>query len=125
MEDKRKHTRLPLKFNIQVKTADGRIVDGYTKNISFGGTCIVLQGKTDLKSGQEITITLLLQPERGLSINFNCQVIHTSKKNAGLKFLSIEGLESYEHFKNLMVYNHKQPDHLLQELAAHPGLIIE
>jgi c-di-GMP-binding flagellar brake protein YcgR len=125
MEDKRKHTRLPLKINIKVKTADGRVYDGYTKNISFSGTCIVLPPETDLKTDQEITVALLLQPEEKLTINFNCQVIHTSKKTAGLKFLSIEGLDSYEHFKNLMVYNHTQPDHLLQELAAHPGLIIE
>ena len=125
MEEKRKHMRLSLKFNVQVKTADDRIYEGYTNNISFSGTCITLSEKNDIRICQKITASVLLQPEQGLTINFNCEVVHTQKKSLGLKFLSIEGLDSYEHFKNLMVYNHKQPDQLLQELAEHPGLIIE
>ena len=125
MKEKRKHTRIPLKFNLEVKTADGRTFEGYTKDISFGGTRITLTDKNDLKIDQECTVSLILQTEPGPKIDFNCRVIHIHKSDLGLKFLSIEGLDSYDHFKNLMVFNHKQPDHLLKELEEHPGLIVE
>jgi hypothetical protein len=125
MEEKRKHTRIPLRFKVELEFKTGAVYKGYTKDMSFRGACIILDSNHTLTPGQKCSLTLFLQDKKGISIRFFCQIIHINKKNIGLNYLSIEGLEGYEHYKNLMISNHEQPDYLLKELSEHPGLIVE
>ena len=125
MKKQRKHTRLPLELTAEIKLSNGAIFKGVTKNISFGGIFFKISGLTELKQGDHCTFSIILQEEvERLSIDFNSEVIHIQRSGIGLRFISINGADSYNHFKNLMVMNSPDPDRLLEELELHPGILL-
>lgn len=126
MKDHRKHTRIPLELTAEIKSSNGVVYKGGTKNISFGGIFFKISDLTELKQGESCNFSIILQEEISrLAIDFNCEVVHIQSSSLGLRFISINGTDAYNHFKNLMVMNSPEPDKLLEELELHPGLILQ
>lgn len=125
MHENRKHTRLPLQLTAEITLSNGTLYRGITKNISFGGIFFKISGSTRLKRGEQCHFSIILQEgSERLSIDFNSEVVHTRRSGVGLRFISIEGADAYNHFKNLMVMNSPDPDTLLEELERHPGILL-
>ncbi|MCP4135012.1 MAG: PilZ domain-containing protein [bacterium] len=124
MGNKRKHSRLSLELEVEILWG-GRILRGTTRNISFGGLLVQLWGEISCTKGDEFKVSLVLPGGEYVTIEFRCKVVHMLEFESclGLQFLSIEGIESYEHFRNLMLYNSPERENLLLELEQSPGLL--
>ena len=90
---------------------DGDLVlNGTTRNISFGGSFIELEGVPQVFKGDYFSLILLGKVE------FTCRVIHSNPDGNGFKFDFIL-IKYYEHFKKLMLSHAKNPDQLIKELG--------
>jgi c-di-GMP-binding flagellar brake protein YcgR len=125
MEERRKYERIEISIPIKVKFREGKVCEGKSINISFGGLYAVFDQSISCHGGEKCNISLMLEGEDGIPIDFKGKVNHIEEKRTGFTFLCIQGLDCYEHFKNLMVANSKDPDMLLKELAEQPGLLLE
>lgn len=128
MHEHRRHTRLPLVMDVEVRTVSGTLFRGKTRNISFGGMLLELEETDRIGKGEAVHLSLILQddhPEEGgrLAIEFESRVVHKSK-GLGIQFIAMD-FTFYQHFKNLMVLNSPDPDLLLEELRANPGLLVK
>ncbi|MEE2961225.1 MAG: PilZ domain-containing protein [Myxococcota bacterium] len=120
----RKHTRLLIKVNAEVKTNSGLTLSGHTRNLSFGGGFINLDDTSNCESylGLECQLTLQLgSRDDPILVPVQSKVTRYDSQGIGLEFISTT-IEGYWQFKNLMVYNSPESDGLLQELETHPGL---
>lgn len=125
MKEHRKYTRIPLELAAEITSSNGVVYKGGTKNISFGGTFFQMTYSTKLKEGERCNFSIILKEEaERLSIDFNSEVIYVQRSGIGLRFISIDGADSYNHFKNLMAMNSQDPDKLLEELELHPGILL-
>jgi len=119
MEEKRKHTRLQIKVDTKLTLPDGSAIKGETIDISFGGAFIGLPSVSDISSGDQCTLHLELST---LTIEIKCIAVRFVENGVGVQLISID-IDSYDHFKNLMVLNSPDPDILFDELEEHPGLL--
>jgi len=126
--EKRKHKR--LKINLEAKIEyDKSVINGKTRNISFGGLFFELKSLHDrLKEGDICNLTVMLNTDDAQNIiplEFQCKVVHCRKHGYGMQFICIEGLEAYDHFEKMMVLNSDESEQLMAELEKHPGLIVK
>ncbi len=124
--EKRKHTRLPIAIRAEIMLENGKICPGVTRNISFSGILAEMQKAEEVREGDLCNLTIFLAGrQKEPSIEFECKVVRKEKADIGFKYIAIIDVESYNHFKNLMVSNSKEPEQLLQELKITPGIIID
>lgn len=109
-EERRKHKRLALQLKGKLKCGNDLSFEGVTKNISFGGAFIKLDGVPEVKKDDYFSLVLLGRVE------FTCRVIHSNPEGIGLVFDFIL-IKYYEHFKDLMLSNTKDPGRLIKELG--------
>ncbi|MBI5663862.1 MAG: PilZ domain-containing protein [Nitrospirae bacterium] len=123
-KDRRKHTRVSLQLEAELRLDSGITVTGKIKNISFSGVFINCVDPTSIPVGNDGSLKIFLQavPHANV-ITFRCQVVRTDESGAGIRFINID-VEGYHQFKNLMIYNSTDPDILLAELEKNPGLDI-
>ncbi|RJQ14167.1 MAG: PilZ domain-containing protein [Nitrospiraceae bacterium] len=124
-EDRRKNTRLSIQLEAELHLPGDAVYRGKTKNISFSGVYLeCLKSSAIPVVNDPCTLKLILQsgPNPNI-ISFQCRVVRTDKSGAGIRFISVD-MNGYRQFKNLLVYNSKDPDKLLDELNRNPGLDI-
>ncbi len=109
-KERRKHKRLALNLKAKLMHDGGLVLDGVTRNISFGGVFIELDGVPQTFKGDYFSLVLLGKVE------FTCRVIHSNPDGIGFKFDFIL-IKYYEHFKELMLTNTRDPDRLIKELG--------
>ena len=117
--------RLPISIDAEMKTKDDTITRGQTKNISFSGVMIEFQKEPKIENGEKCKISLIIQQNTKVQVNFDCKAIHKTNNSVGFQFICLEGLDGYENFKNLLVYNSPDPQKLMEELEKNPGIIHE
>ena len=123
----RKHTRVAVHVSAEIYIEDGDVLKGTTRNMSFGGAFINIDDLPDNvpEIGTNCELHLKLgSSEAPLTVPVKCKLARTNTEGLGIEFVSTT-IEGYWHFKNLMVYNSPESDHLLQELETHPGLSIK
>ena len=124
--EKRKHTRLPIAIKAEIQLENGKICPGVTKNMSFSGVLAEIQKAEDVRTGDLCNLTIFLADgQKEPAIEFECKVVRKDETDIGFKYIAIIDVESYMHFKNLMVSNSKEPEMLIQELKQNPGIIID
>ena len=122
MDNRRKHMRLQISVDAEMKTSDNKIIKGTTKNISFSGVMIEFQEEPKIEPGEKCKISLIIQQNSNMEINFDCRVVHRTNSSLGFEFICLNGLDGYENFKNLLVYNSPNPQELMEELEKNPGI---
>jgi c-di-GMP-binding flagellar brake protein YcgR len=127
--EKRKHQRLKIKLAARIECENKYSIEGKTRNISFGGIFFEPDTMTDRIQKDDICfLTLMLNQEdqnNSIPLIFQCKVVHIRKRGYGMQFLSIEGLEAYDHFEKMMVLNSDSSESLMAELEKRPGLIVK
>lgn len=122
MKENRKHTRIAIALNAEILLPNGKKCIGKTKNISFGGIFIDIEGHNILEVGGEYDIILLLEgSQQRIEIKIHAMIVHKLHTGIGFQFTGIE-IDHYEHFKNLMVHNCPDPSVLLDEVQKNPGI---
>ena len=109
-KEHRKHKRLSLTLKSKLMRDGGLVLNGTTRNISFGGAFIELENVPQVYKDDYFSLTLLGRVE------FTCRVMHSNPDGIGFKFDFIL-IKYYEHFKKLMLTNAKDPDRLIKELG--------
>lgn len=123
-KDLRKHTRIPLELDAELRLDDSGTVNGKIKNMSFSGVYMRCINPEGIPVGRNGLLKIILQAEpHPHIINIRCRIIRTDESGAGIRFINID-IRGYQLFKNLMIYNSADPDKLLAELDKHPGLDI-
>ena len=124
--EKRKHTRLPIAIKAEIQLENGKICPGVTKNMSFSGVLAEIQKAEQVRAGDLCNLTIFIADgQKEPAIEFECKVVRKDKTDLGFNYIAIIDVESYTHFKNLMVSNSKEPEMLIQELKQNPGIIID
>jgi len=92
-----------------LKMPKGLVLEGRTKNISFGGTFIRFEKIPLVEVGDYFTVVLFGR------IKFTVKVIHFNEEGIGFQFDFIL-IKYYEYFKKMMLLNAADPDRLIKEL---------
>jgi c-di-GMP-binding flagellar brake protein YcgR len=128
--EKRKHQRLKIKLIARIECENKYSIEGKSRNISFGGIFFEPDTIADdrIQKGDICMLTLMLNQDdqnNSIPLDFQCKVVHVRKRGYGMQFLSIEGLEAYDHFEKMMVLNSDASESLMAELEKRPGLIVK
>ena len=123
-KERRKHTRVPLRFNAELSFADGELFNGATEDMSFGGAYIVCEHLADTERRDNCTVTIINPAgDEPLQIPIKCRIVRADQRGVGIRFISMD-INDYQQFKQLMVYNSADPDTLMAELELDPGLAV-
>jgi len=113
-KERRKHKRLTLNFKSKLIHNGDLLFDGVTRNISFGGTFIELEGVPQVFKDDYFSLVLLGR------VKITSRVIHSNLDGIGFIFDFIL-IKHYEHFKNLMLSNPRDPGQSIKELVRWGG----
>lgn len=123
-QDRRQFTRVTIAIEaIIVPVEDGeRMISGLTTDLSMKGIYIVCEDK--LPSGTRCHVTLVPSgEEKHFRIEVNARVVRVVDDGMGIEFVEIMGLESYEHLRNIVMYNSSQEiGQIEEEFKKHLGI---
>jgi len=123
--DNRKHQRLSVELPVAIRFEDGTEVKGISKNISFSGSFIQHDPRSQIAVNTSCTVTFILQDgSEPMMIKFKANIVHANQDGVGVEFKAIFA-EDYNEFVYLMVNNSPDPDGLLEEVSRHPGIKIQ
>jgi hypothetical protein len=115
MEEKRNFSRIVCKMKGSVQLDKLLEVDANTLNISLNGALFELAEHCVLKKGDSCLLSLIL-PTPDISLQFKTEIIHSTRKTVGVKFLPTDS-ETLTHLKNLLAGRVSNPERLERELA--------
>lgn len=117
---KRKFTRIPIFNKIQFLWQD-KSYEGIIKNISYGGMFIQTSVFPPLNA--EISLVLTLgEGEHSLKLFLKGKVVRIESEGFAVKYTYISH-ESFEHFKNLLLYHYPSSEKAEKELYRFLGEI--
>jgi len=110
-----------------MKMQNGDLCLGNTINVSFGGILADFPDAPHVTIGDNCRISILLNEEGPgrVAIELECQVMRQEEGKLGFQFMKFTtmDLESFIHFKNLMLLNSPDPEIILRELEVNPGIL--
>jgi hypothetical protein len=115
MEEKRKFSRIVCKMKGSVQLDSLLVVDASTLNISLNGALFELSRHCVLKSGDNCLLSLTI-PDSDISLQFKTEIIHSTGKTVGVKFLPADAA-TISHLKKLMVARASDPELVEREMA--------
>ena len=121
--ENRELTRVPPHLDVLVE-ARGEILVGQTQDICLKGTYVVCEQKLAANTVCKITIHLG-GGQAGLAraqVEAYATVVRADDRGMALFFTDLIGLESFEHLKNLILYNAEYTEKIEKELESYIGL---
>lgn len=119
--NQREFTRVRTSIPIDCTGTDGLILAGSTKDVSLNG-CFV-PSATPPADGVRCTVTLYIDGRGGaIQVKANAEVIRTRNEGFALHFHELLELDSYEHLRNLILFNAEDPNQAETEFDSHLGL---
>jgi hypothetical protein len=115
MEEKRRFSRIACKMKASVQLDNLVVVDANTLDISLNGALFELADHCAFKKGDNWQIKFML-PDSGISLQFETEVIHSTGKTAGVKFVPMDA-ETVNHLKSLIAGRTSDPEKMERELA--------
>jgi Tfp pilus assembly protein PilZ len=117
--NQREFTRVPVNCTVSV-LADGRPVPcSAVRILSMKGMLVATNEQLPVGKECEITITLV---EHEIEIQLMGTVVNNNPNGIAFQFTKIMGPESYEHLRNLVLYNASDTDQVEREFESHSGL---
>lgn len=121
-EERREFTRVFVHVRAEVSFSDGKKIQTESFDLSMKG--ISLEGGTTDMVGRECSINIALNaPPEAMQIKSTGVVAQYHHGRLGILFRSVE-MESYEHLRNLVLYNAAATDgkKVEAEFQSHLGL---
>jgi hypothetical protein len=115
MEEKRKFTRIVCNMKASLKIDNLMIVEAKNLNISLEGAFFELAEHYVFQKGDKWHLTFIL-PNSDIRLQFKTEVIHSTKKMVGVKFVHID-IDTMNHLKYLMEVQISNPEQIERELA--------
>jgi hypothetical protein len=117
--EKREFTRVPISFQVRM-TVGGEVLGSCTINdLSMKGMLVLTEGSYPLGTPCEATLVLV---EGEVEIHTSGTVAAHHPKGFGMEFTTIDGLDSYIHLRNLVLFNTGDVEKVEGEFQAHAGI---
>lgn len=120
-KNRREFSRVVAPLEAKVTDTHGNAFSGVIVNVSMNG--ILISGSCEFSPGTVCEVTIpLASGEEELSIRAGAHFVRAIESNAAFEFSAIEGEDSYEHLRNLVMYNASDVDAVEGELHSHMGI---
>jgi len=115
----REFTRVPTRLEVRL-TVDGRVIPNTgSQNVSLKGMLIHTQ--EELETGTTCQITIVLAGGE-IEVEVEGVVVNAYPDGTAFQFTKILGVDSYEHLRNLVLYNAADTEQVEDEFRTHIGL---
>lgn len=113
-------TRLPIGRQAIVLVEGQEPFGAEIVNLSMSGVLL----KADHAPAEESACTVAIPLSDGGELRIDTQGVIIRHRPGGfaVQFTKLEGLDSYNHLKNLLMYNAPTPENLEDELRGHSGI---
>jgi hypothetical protein len=119
--NRREFTRAPLQIDVELTTAQSPPLLCQLRDVSLNG--LYLACATPLPVGSECQATLLLgAAEHPIRVEVQATVMRVDEGGMGLEITGVLGLESFDHLRQLVLYNASQTEQVEQEMHSHRGI---
>ena len=117
--EKREFTRVHAAFQVQVTVAGQVLAEAQVNDLSMKGMLVVTGESIPVGTPCDALITLV---EGEAEIRTSGTVAALHPKGFGMEFLTIDGLESYIHLRNLVLFNTGDVEKAEEEFLSHSGI---
>lgn len=117
--EKREFTRVPLTFEVQVTVAGQSVAEGRIRDLSLKG--MLVQTGQSFETGLPCEAVIRLA-EGQVEIHASGVVAVRHPDGFAMEFTSINGLDSYIHLRNLVLFNSQDADQVDREIQSHAGI---
>jgi hypothetical protein len=119
--NQREFTRVRTSIPIDCTITGGAVIAGSTKDVSLNG-CFI-PSTSPPEEGTRCTAVLHVDGRGGaIQISANAEVIRIRSEGFALHFHELLELDSYEHLRNLILFNAEDPNQAETEFDSHLGL---
>ncbi len=115
----REFTRVLAGVQVSLETPEGSVIHAETQNVSMKGTLMLTAQHLPLDTLCGITLHL---DQGAIQIRARGRVARLYPEGIAIEFDKLDGLESYEHLKNLARYNATDLDQVEDEIRTHLGI---
>lgn len=115
----REFTRVPTSLEVRLMVNGRAIPNMGSQNVSLKGMLVHTQ--EPLANGTVCGITIVLA-EGEIEIEVEGVVVNTYPDGTAFQFSKILGVDSYEHLRNLVLYNATDTEQVEDEFQSHIGL---
>ncbi len=118
--DNRQFMRVATEVEAEIRGAGGTVT-GATRDLSLKG--LFIHVAVPFPEGSTCRITLFLDGRGGdIDIEANGYVARSLIDGMAIEFTELIGLESWDHLRNLVLYNAEEPIRAQEQFAGHVGL---
>src|SRR5262245_49098471 len=118
--NRREFTRVPMQRTVEVTSTKGNPIIHQVKDVSLNG--LYLQCEQPLPLGTDCRVTFFLGEKEDPQIVIYGQVARVDASGMGIEITEIVGIESFEHLRNLVLYNSSDINQVEQEFHNHIGI---
>ena len=111
-EERRKRTRVPVKFDVTI-SIHGEMIDVKTLNISLTG--ILCSADTRFHNGVECRVTITLDSD--IQMVIQGKILRAGPDETAIAFMSMDE-ETFAHLKKLVQYNAGDADEIDAEIST-------
>jgi hypothetical protein len=115
----REFTRVLAGVQVSVEISEGNLIHAETQNVSMKGTLVLTNQRLPIDTLCEVTLHL---DQGAIQIRARGRVARLYPEGIAIEFDKLDGLESYEHLKNLVRYNAADLDQVEDEIHTHLGI---
>lgn len=117
-QELREFTRVPTAFPTRLSWAGGE-GDGTTRDVSLNGVFVACANPP---AAATAAVEVVLDLGGEVRITGRGTVVRVLAGGCAIRFDELDGVESYEHLRRLVLYNSARPDRVQDEIDSHLGL---
>jgi hypothetical protein len=117
--NQREFTRVPITLEVRLTVGGSPIEGGHVRDLSLKGMLVLTDRRFPVGTPCEALLTLV---EGQVEIRTSGVVAAENPRGFGVEFTTIDGLDSYIHLRNLVLYNTQDVEKVEEEFRTHTGL---
>lgn len=117
-QERRLFSRATVRVQAEVSDGSLNLMACETRDLSLQGVFVMSDVLLPLRTPCTLTFVLegLVLP---IELKLKAEVVRCQPDGLGLRFCAIDNLETYQHLRNLVLYNSPEPDQVLAEECRH------
>ncbi|MBI5095149.1 MAG: PilZ domain-containing protein [Candidatus Hydrogenedentes bacterium] len=118
--NRREFTRIPIKVGVEVRCDSGVVLTGVVSDLSLNG--LLLAASEGAPVGARCDMRLRLDGGGEiLTVEAKGQITRSDAEGMAITFDQVDA-DSFEHLRNLVLYNSSDPDRVSDEFLGHLGI---